>query len=102
MAVAVDKRPAIGVTRLVPQCIHQASILVVEQVQDRFVPLFGLDQIVHFFLLSVHRGSILVKISCQYDEIFFSVVERALKCFLLDETSKLFYLLVAADEGLHI
>jgi hypothetical protein len=74
----------------------------VEQVQYRFIPFFGFYQIVHFLLLSVHRGSILVKVTSQNNEIFVSIVVRVLESFLLNEAFKFFYLLVAGDEGFHI
>ena len=75
MPQTIDQRVGLRTSkRLMFQSIHHASILVMEKLEYRTISLIDFNQIVHFFLKSIHRCSVLIEISCQNHQVSLTVV----------------------------
>ena len=61
---SVGLRSALG---KMPQRIHHAAVLVMEELQHRTIPISDLDLIVKLFLHAVHWRCILIEIACDDD-----------------------------------
>ena len=84
------------------QSVHHAAILVVEQLQDGTILLLYFDQVVHFFLVSVHGRGILIEVAGKDDQVTLFVVLRVIQSLELHKSLHLFDLFKSTDKRLNV